>query len=196
MHRRGEAGTTLVELLVGLALFGLIAMTSLAALQGGGRLSHGGRARAEAIQRIEAVHGTLRRLLEDTANLADAGQDTVAFAGGATQLAWVGRAPSAAMPAGLYALHLTLQDDRLVFGWRAFDAAQPLADQPPEDSVTVLDGIAGATLTFFGDNAWQARWVERPRLPRLLRLDVAPSGSAAWRWPPLVVAIGPPLDGA
>jgi prepilin-type N-terminal cleavage/methylation domain-containing protein len=200
MTRHGESGMTLVELLVGLALFGMIAAASLAALQGGVRLWQGAAARSEATMRIEAVHAALRRTLEGTVNLADAGTAGVAFAGDARQLAWVGRPPSGAMPAGLYALRLEVSDTRLIFGWRAFDPALPLAAQAPEEVSLLLDGIDGAVLSYFGTAAedraaWRETW-RAARLPRLVRLSVTPAAGAAWRWPPLVVAIGAPLDGA
>lgn len=200
MTRHGESGMTLVELLVGLALFGLIAAASLAALQGGVRLWHGAAARTEAVMRIEAVHAALRRTLESTANLEDAGGTGVAFAGDARQLAWVGRPPGAAMQSGLYVLRLELSDARLVFGWRALDPVVPLAAQPPQDTTLLLDGIGTAALSYFGTDAagraaWRDTW-SGPRLPRLVRLSLTPAATAAWRWPPLVVAIGAPLDGA
>lgn len=200
MTRHDESGMTLVELLVGLALFGMIAAVSLAALQGGARLWHGAEARTEAVMRIEAVHAALRRTLESTANLQDAGAAGVAFAGDARQLAWVGRPPSGAMPSGLYALRLEIVEARMVFGWRALDPALPLAAQPPEETTLLLDGIDAASLAYFGADAegrtaWRASW-SGARLPRLVRLSLTPSAAAAWRWPLLVVAVGAPLDGA
>lgn len=193
--RARQSGMTLVELLVGLALFGLIAVTSLAALRGGIRLWHGGESDGAAIARIETVHGTLRRQLEDAANLADAGGAAVAFAGGTRQMDWVGRPPAASMPPGLYALRLRLEEGRLLLGWREFDPAATLARQPPRESVVMLEGIAAARLAYFGpDVGWQESW-SSARLPRLVRLHLEPVAGATWRWPPLVVAIGSPLDG-
>jgi prepilin-type N-terminal cleavage/methylation domain-containing protein len=200
MTRHNESGMTLVEVLVGLALFSMIAAASLAALQGGARLWRGAAARTDATVRIEAIHAALRRALESTANLADAGETGVAFTGDARHLAWVGRPPSGAMPAGLYALRLEVADTRLMLGWRQFDPARPLADQPPEETTLLLDGIDGAALSYFGTDgedrtAWRETW-RGARLPRLVRLSATPAASTAWRWPPLVVTIGAPLDGA
>lgn len=200
MTRNSESGMTLVELLVGLALFGMIAAASLSALRGGVRLWHGADARTDAIMRIEAVHAALRRALESTANLADPGATDVAFVGDARRLAWVGRPPSGAMPAGLYALRLEVTAARLVLGWRGLDPALPLGAQPPLETTLLLDGIDGAALAYFGTDtegraAWRESW-SGARLPRLVRLTLTPAADALWRWPPLVVAIGAPLDGA
>jgi general secretion pathway protein J len=194
--RAGEAGMTLVELLVGLALLGMISVLSLAALQGGIRLWHGADARADAIGRIESVHASLRRLLEEAVPLREADGPAAAFAGDAGRLRWVGRAPAAVMPPGLYVLDLALADGALRLGWRPHDPRLSLAAQPPAETVLLLDGIAAGDLAFFAPEAgWQPRWEEAPRLPRLVRLDLVPRPASRWTWPPLVIAVGATVDG-
>lgn len=187
---------TLVELLVGLALLGMISVLALSALQGGVRLWHGAEARAAAIARVDSVHASLRRLLEDAAPLRDADGATAALAGEATHLRWVARAPAASLPPGLYVLELALADGALRLGWRAHDPKLPLAEQPPAETLPLLDGIAAGALGYFGpDTGWQPGWGGAPRLPRLVRLDLVPAPASRWRWPPLVIPLGATVDG-
>jgi hypothetical protein len=190
---------TLVELLVGMALFGLIATLGVAQLRGGVRLWHAADARAVAIERIDAAHGVVRRVLEDAALLSEPDGTTATFLAEPARLRWVGRAPSAAMPPGLYALELALEGGTLRLGWRAHDPARPLATQPPVETQILLENIAGGGFDVFGTDAagrtgWHAAWQAAPRPPRLVRLALAPDAAAHWRWPPLVVAIGPTVD--
>ena len=192
---------TLVELLVGLALFGLLAVVGLAQLRGGLRLWHGAEARAEAIRRIETTHEILRRVLEDAAQLTEPDGTTAAFRAEPQRLRWIGRAPAAAMPPGLYALELSLEAGVLRLGWAAHDPSRPLAAQPAVETQALLDGIASGALSVFGTDAqgragWHATWQDAPGPPRLVRLDLVPGASAPWRWPPLVVAIGPTIASA
>jgi general secretion pathway protein J len=193
-----EAGFTLVELLVGLALFGLLAATGLAALQGAGRIWRAGEGRAAEATRFEAAHALIRRHLEAAVPYADGPH--VAFAGTVDSLVWVARRPAASMPGGFYVLRLHLEGGRspsggrLMLGWRSHDPVLPMAAQQPEERVVVLDGIARFTAGYRGlgeDAAWRADWSGRPALPRLIRLDLTPA--AGRPWPRLVVAPSLPL---
>jgi type II secretory pathway pseudopilin PulG len=190
---------TLVELLVGMALFGLIATLGVVQLRGGVRLWHAADARAAAIERIDAVHAVVRRVIEDAALLAEPDGTTAAFLAEPTRLRWVGRAPAGVMPPGLYALELALDGGALRLGWRAHDPARAITAQPPDETQVLLGNIASGTLQVFGTDAggrtgWHADWQDAPRPPRLVRLDLVPDAAARWRWPPLVVAIGATVD--
>lgn len=191
---------TLVEMLVGLALLGMIGALGAQHLHGGVRLWHAADARAAAMQRTEVAHAALRRLLEEATPLAEP-DGSAAFAGEATRLRWVGRAPAAAMPPGLHVLELALADGRLTLGWTAHDPSQALAAHSVAGTLVVLDGIAAGSLGFFGTTAaggtsWHPRWQGQPGPPRLVRIDLLPAAAARWRWPLLVIAPGATIDGA
>jgi prepilin-type N-terminal cleavage/methylation domain-containing protein len=192
-----QAGFSLVELLVGLALFGLIASTSLAAFQGGARLWNRGADRADATSRVAAAQALLRRQWEAAVPLTDADGRGVAFLGGAERIVWVGRRPGQALPGGLYVLSLGMSGtgSRLLLGWRRLDPALPLAAHEAEERVTVMDGVAAARLDYFGGGddgraAWRPGWGGGATLPRLIRLQLTPQPGAGWDWPALVVAVG------
>jgi hypothetical protein len=187
----------LVELLVGLALFGLIAATSLAAFQGGVRLWVRGEDRAQATGRMVAAQALLRRQWEAAVPLTDADGRSVAFLGTADRIVWVGRRPSQAQPGGLYVLSLGMAEtgSRLLLGWRRLDPALPLSAHEAEERVAVIEGVAAMRLDYFGAEedgrqVWRAGWGGGTTLPRLIRLQLTPRAGAAWDWPPLVVAVG------
>jgi general secretion pathway protein J len=204
------AGFALLELLVALALLGLIVAMVSGSLRSAARLTAASELRLAGNARIESVQTVLRRQLEGMLPLElPAAPDGMAplFAGDAGALRWAARPPSALLPAGLYLAQLAIEPASdpaaggvLLARWQPLDPARPLAEQAAGAGTTtrLVDGVGALRLRYFGQKgqaapAWHADWQGERRLPSLISLELAPADGAAWRWPPMLVAprLGP-----
>jgi general secretion pathway protein J len=202
--RRGEAGFALIEILIAVALLGLIATMIGGAVGNAARLNVAGEARLADQTRIENVQALLRRQLEGALPLPSAGSsdgEALAFAGGPSALAIATRRPARLLQGGLYFARFSFdppsslgKGGRLSAAWQLLDPARPLAEQQGRiETVDLLDDIAVLNLRYFGVKAsgaagWHADWAGEPSLPALISIALEPSAGAGWRWPPLVVA--------
>lgn len=201
--RRGEAGLTLIELLVALGLLGML----LVMLQDGFVLGHRVWERATSrlgprIDAVEAAQGLLRdRITRANPAYSLANQGQVSFTGDAARLSFDAPAP-AAMPPGTY-LRYTLglgADGALVLAWKPDTDRSPLV---PTARSVLLDGVAGVEIAYFGaargDRAvarWRDTWRDQPRMPELVRLRVRFPPGDDRIWPELVVGPRATVDAA
>ena len=188
--RRRPAGYTLVELLVVLAIFGLMA----ALLSGGfhtlAQVVSGGSHRLDRSADLVLTSNFLHRVVADARPLPDGGG--VDFEGAADAMRFVGAPPVHLAQGGFHGERLAVE----AHGGRAqlvFRSA-PLGAARGARSV-LLDDVATARFAYFGrlDPAdrpgWHERWPGRVGLPTLIRLSVAfADGSRA---PDLIVALRP-----
>ncbi|MEA1832118.1 prepilin-type N-terminal cleavage/methylation domain-containing protein [Methylobacterium durans] len=190
---RGEAGFSLVEVLVGLAL---VALLSSLLLQGVWTATRVARllAAAERQEGVQAARAHVRHALEDAVG-AVSGDRHAVFAGRsdgvllvtpAERLVETGgqmRVELAAMP-GLRGLDLLERRglDRGV-------SAEPAAPEP------LLRGLAGLRLRYFGRRGptplatWGDAWTIPGRLPILVSVEVAFPAGDGRRWAPLFVPV-------
>jgi general secretion pathway protein J len=173
----GEAGFTLLELLIAVTLMGLVVLG----------LTHGVRfagaawsSQAERIGRqgdVDAVQNVLRRTIESARD----------FRGDAATLRFVGEMPRALARGGAHEIELRLVADRLVLSWRP----HVKASEPPAEpaSAELARGVAGLELAYFSradGGGWRPDFGDDPRPPALVRLAVR--GTDGRAWPALVVA--------
>jgi general secretion pathway protein J len=196
---RSEAGFTLVEILVAVALVGLLSTL----IVGGVRLS--AQAWTKAGQRsagaadIDAVQDLVRHTIAaayPAFRSADPTDRTVAFDGDRASLVLVAPLP-AAIEAGVWArerffvaTHGTAP--ALFMGWRldlpASDESTPL----PENTVLLLDHVRAARFDYFGpsddmqDRNWQESWTGRRFLPEMVRIHIERDDPRLPSWPELV----------
>jgi general secretion pathway protein J len=208
MRGRGRvhyaAGFTLLELLIGVAVLGLL----MGMLFGGLRLaSHQVEwrtARLDRGSRVSLVQAFVRRSLADARPLEIAGPRAgvagpavaLAFDGTAEELEFVGTAPESAESGGLELIGLGLvrhgAGGALSLRVRAYDAGAGGATAPLRETL-VLEGVRQAQFAYFGVTAgeseprWHETWRQLPYLPALVRLTLTLSGGE--KVPDLVVAL-------
>jgi general secretion pathway protein J len=188
--KRGDDGFTLLELMIAMALLGLLAM-SLAGgmrfgLQAWNRLDRG----IDRGEPIALAQNLLRREIEQ-AVAWPAEATALAFTGGQGRLQFLAALPDRAGAPGVNAITIALEPDasgtRLVLSW--------VAPQPGLGGRKVLlEGIASGGFAYYGsiDPAaapdWQQSWDKAAALPRLIALRLTFRDTQR-QWPTLMVAL-------
>jgi len=194
-----DAGFTLVEILVVVALIGLLSSLIFGGIGFGAKAWTRVERRAIEGADIGAVQGVLRRTIA-AAFPAFASSDptdgSIAFDGEGASLALVAPLP-VAIEAGVLARQrfFVAQNGRaqaLYMGWRldlpSADDGAPLA----ENTVLLLDHVQSARFDYFGppddmhDPIWQEAWTGRPSLPQMVRIRIERDDSRLPPWPDLV----------
>ncbi len=201
MIPRRNAGFTLLEVMIGLALLGLIVTLLFAGLRFAGRGSDAVEEASARANRMRIVQSLLRRELaavypyrwKKTADMR------LAFAGRQDGLLFVSSTPPRAGQGGLHQVELLIDEAekdglRLLMRRRIPDPEQRDFDGLEDmDGVVLLDGLEVAAFQYYGADtptgrpSWRDKWEDPQRLPRLVRLRLQPGGTAAW--PDLVAAL-------
>lgn len=200
MTRRGApaaaaSGFTLLELLIVLALLGLITTVLLAGFRLQAQHAERRAAQVERTGRVVAAHAFLRAQLANAQPAVPAGgQDrAVAFAGGPDRLDLVGLLPQSAAQGGLHLISIAREEDRLILQWHPFDGTAPAAGKRDAATAVMLTGVGWAAFSYYGTAPnesrprWHEAWTAMPHLPSLVRLEL--SFADGERMPDLVVAL-------
>ena len=190
---RGEAGFTLLEIVVALVVLAILLVTLTRGVQFGlaafdrqdRMIATGGR--------LEAVDSTLRRLFEQL----DPGTSTDGNTVTGTHHAVAFRSPlpvaaqnrPGALPSdGLADLRLSVDGSHhLLLAWVPHRHVRRSGPAPKPHLETLLDNVERIDLDYWSEGAWHPRWNElKPPLLIRLRL-VFPEGDPR-RWPDLVAA--------
>jgi prepilin-type N-terminal cleavage/methylation domain-containing protein len=186
-RRHGDAGFTLIEMVIGIALLALL--TTI--LIGGFRLEtqHVGRisSRLDRAAELQAAHTFLRTELASAQSVrpVDASGREIMFEGASSGLEFVAVAPQSAPKDGLDVFTIMAADGALRVRWRRYDGLASVAGEHG-DEATLVEGVERATFRYFGivppatAPAWHDSWRGMPYLPSLVRLDlVLASGESA-----------------
>jgi general secretion pathway protein J len=181
---QSEAGFTIVELMVSLALLALI----LLLLPGAVRTGHRGWETAAVIDAREASRASIdflrQRLAEASTRFetADSGLARLAFKGEVQRLSFVAPAPTGPYGGGLYRFTvvaaqnagdstLDIEVRMKPFRSSAQDAALP------EHVHQLIGGVQGLSMRYFGPqiegdpSSWSEAWPRYDRLPNLVEIN-------------------------
>jgi general secretion pathway protein J len=202
MAERGvgnEAGFTLVELLVALALFSLLVTLLFDNVRFGLQSWQHGSAHAEHFERTMISQDLLRRVIGNTYPMlvADSGtQPRIDFDGTKDTVSLLGTAPIAASGGGRFSFKIFAErrQDRT----DVIMSATPELANPNDSSMTtktlLLSDIDRVEFSYLGEAPservaqWNDNWTKRSDLPRLVRVRVAFRSGDARLWPELLIA--------
>ena len=190
------AGFTLVELLIAIALFGLILTGLYSGLRMATRASDAGEAHATDNDELRAVMGFLRFELNQVYPLvfSDESADRVIFEGEPDRLMFVARLPQHRGVEGAYLISLVADQDRLVLRYRLTkpDRQYLFESGDTGKEVVVVPGVENVGFSYYGKRGrtarFYSRWDDPERLPKLLRMRIRPKGRGV-NWPDLIVPI-------
>ncbi len=192
-----EAGMTLIEMMVAMALLALLSMGLYGGLSLGTNAWRRGIAHNAGDDSVRFLQSFLRREIEQAypAYLAqDAAHPQIDFSGGADQLEFLAPAPEALIGGG--DARLSLSTEPGIGGMQLILVARPeMADENASLArETLLTGVRSVQFAYFGpDEAgggaqWRENWAGRTTLPQLVRLRVAFPPDDPRIWPELVLA--------
>jgi general secretion pathway protein J len=196
--RNRDAGFTLVEVLIALALAGALAAMLYQGLRLGHRAWTALSARAAAVDEIGVAHRLIRQVIDQAYPLPapTALGFEVDFRGEARGvLFWTPPPDIWAYPGGLIQARLQIRERD---GRRDLVLAlsESLDDATRTEEISLLRDIADLTIAYYGqagrEGRWNASWRNRPTLPQLIRLRVSFAEGDRRVWPELVVA--PKID--
>lgn len=191
--RRGERGFTLVEMLVGLLLLGMLGTIVLSAAQVGLRGWTRAERQVDSVSEMEAAQTLLRRAIRHAYPVfasPDARDARILFEGGPSSLGFVGPLPGTPPDTAWAPMRLHLAGRSLMLDWRAELAR---ADTPVR-SDRLLGDVARLEIAYLGPPpqggpaVWQGQWSGRTEMPALVRVRVGRGTSSPVSWPELIVA--------
>ena len=190
---RASRGFTLLELLVGMAVFAVMAAIVLGGIRLGVKSWDAAAERSEAVDEIRVVHGLLRRQLSSALPIATsrAGSWNLVFDGDAGSVRFVSELPGYVSGGGIHFVTLELAGGAdLVLRWRPLHA---LDTEAPPDEVVLARNVGKLRFRYFGARTrnalpeWLESWGDSRTMPRLITISVEQESGEMW--PELAVAL-------
>lgn len=174
---RAEAGFSLTELLVALALLGLISGLIASGLGLGNKIWQRSERKSQISRGQFEAEAGLARLLSTLQPVRRTDKREVDFAGLADTLEGVVALPVQVGLGGLYRLRLFIDqgEHRLALSLRS-DRETGLS---AEEITTVATGVKRVDIRYFGAvggsgrEEWRATWLDEDRLPKLMSLKIS-----------------------
>ena len=203
MTRRGQAGFTLVELLIAMTLIGMISVLLFGGLRFGARSWDAVVSTAAERDRIASTQLFLRERLATVATTGRArrrrAETPPRIIGTSGQIGF--RAPwlTALSLGGEYDFALSLDDTgpgELILSWApaADDEDTPLPADDLSGTRTLLSGVENFVISYYGqpvgttDPDWSSTWDDTEIAPLLVRIEVEFTDPARL-WPDFVVRV-------
>ncbi len=199
MTRRMQAGFTLVEMVVAMALLSLIMLVLGSSIRSMGASAERVEARTASIDEMRVATAFLREIVGRTAaQRVEAPGTGLLFAGAPGAMSWIGVMPARFGAAGRHFFRLAVEQTSdgtpgLVLRfipWRWEQKALP--DWSQADSRVLVRNVSEVSLAYEGggvSGGWLPAWpADEKRLPQRLRLLLSAAGS---EWPPVILALHP-----
>lgn len=200
MRRRRNAGFTLLELLVSLMVFAVLAALVYGTVRMGSRSWQAGAERIDEADALRIGWGFVQGALAASrpVPVEHAEATGVLFWGATTAVEFVAELPAYLGAGGLHVLSLRLDRDagdsgRLVLRRMPFDAGTGDTDRAAgggAQELVLVEGVEALAIQYYGvaggDDGprWHTEWQQQEVLPSLVLADVALEGGG--RWPVLV----------
>lgn len=197
---RAQKGFTLLELLIGMVLLGLILTLLFGGLRLGTRSWDSGDKRAGDAAQLRAIQGFMRRELSQVFPLRwkNEADTRLAFVGTPDAMRFVAPLPVQVGGGGLYLLGLELEKgeegSRLIMKRMLSNpAAKDFSSLEQGEKSVLVNHVENMVITYFGaatpesEPGWQEKWDDPQRLPLLVRIRVKLNDGHAW--PELVVPL-------
>jgi general secretion pathway protein J len=195
-----EAGFSLVELLVAIAILGMLSAMLLSGLVTGRKSWQRVEQRTQAGEDVMASQQMLRdlvRRLYPQGSLRGSAPFTQ-FTGDEKQMLFDAAVPDAKAPAPPQTYHLSLS----AAGALVLDSRPALSLTPDRmaERTVISTGLAGLEIAYFGPDApglppiWQHRWERRQRPPQAIRIRARFPRGDRRVWPDLLVQPAATID--
>ena len=199
--RRGQAGFTLLEIMVAMIVLSLIVTTAFGSLRMGERSWEAAHARTTETETLRAVAGVLQRQFNQVLALVwtEDKEKTLAFVGNRERMRFIGPSPQHHGATGLFEYTLAVESDndgsRLVLYFQLhdpdIDGFQPqLGDR---QRVLLVDDVKAAGFAYFGAPVaddppqWYTQWnSDAEAFPQLVQARI---DTARGPWPELMLVL-------
>ena len=203
-----DAGFTLIEILIGTALLGMMMLVLTGSLRIGAESWEAGEERMVKASRLYVVEGFLSRhigSLLPISGINGRGEMEPALVGTETSLSYIAPLPDQLEGGGLYrfSLSVTGDDDNkslnvLIVPYQSNPQGDKAAPEPFDD-LAIIDHIKALKFSYFGPTpeagstlasagqpgTWSKQWHEY-QLPTLIRIEIERAGEEPW--PTLLIA--------
>jgi general secretion pathway protein J len=204
-RRRSVGGFTLVELLVAMALVGLISVLLFSGMRFGTRVWDRSNAHLDGADDVRIAQQLLQHALGEAYpffRTTDPTHPQIMFDGSESRIVLLAPPPASLGAGGLaqYEFSISNRDGKFQLAMMV----QPelaRADSPPTTAREILlSGMKSLSFSFFGatqrdgPSSWRDQWSGEKSLPKLVRIDGGFFDSDARIWPELVIATRIDMD--